>query len=67
MNVFCFVRFVHAQYFRDNDNQISELTNNKYLQLYRSVQIMNIASFSTLLVASFRITTEGKDGGNKYE
>jgi len=34
LDIFCFVRFVRAEYFRDNDYQISEFTINKCWHVY---------------------------------
>jgi len=34
LDIFCFVRFVRAEYFRDNDHQISEFTINKCWHVY---------------------------------
>jgi|TergutCu122P1_1016479.scaffolds.fasta_scaffold1318921_1 hypothetical protein len=51
LDIFCFVRFVRAEYFRDNDHQVSELTINKCWHVYRAAHCMIIASFSAVLVA----------------
>jgi hypothetical protein len=61
LHFFCFVLFVRAEYFRDNNHQISKLTINKCWHVYRVAQCMSIASFSAALVASFKIRTEGEE------
>jgi prolipoprotein diacylglyceryltransferase len=60
IGLFCFVRFVRAEYFRDNHHQISELTLNKCWRVYRAAQCMIFASFSAVLAASFKIRIEGE-------